>query len=381
MADRISDLAIAQALAGTELMEVSQDVGGSLSSRQLALSVLLGWFKANGIKHHVDTRDPTVNDDETQGFSGVGPESSGSIWVNESGDGEIFRCTSAAAGAARWINTSLTLDELGSMAVVDDAPSDGEIHARKDGAWAQLGSGATADQAAFPFTNLIGYGGRQADMSANTYGMFTQQVSSSPFDFTSSWMFYNGATVSEAGKFIHNNDDFGGNLGSMTQTTIDLINAMGRTGTYARYGIEFYIAELSCVGGTANELLSTGLYLALGNGSKFIFSASSFSTFTGWVRAVDGDAALFGNPHSEGDVREINGVPHLSPNYYILTPAEGWVFMRYVRVAPQGYDASFPRFYGERNVTKIQIACPAFFCGAVDPGIYTAPLLSAGSME
>lgn len=378
MADRISDLAVAQALVGTELVEVSQDVGGGLNSRQLALSVLLGWFKANGIKHHVDTRDPTVNDDETQGFSGVGPESSGSIWVNESGDGEIFRCTSAAVGAARWINTSLTLDELGSMALVDDAPSDGEIYARKDGGWQKLGTAATAQFNRMPFANLLGYSGRFADMSGHIDGQFGLRLMASPFDKTSFFVAYNGSTFASVGQFIHDNTDFGGNAGNMTQTTVDLINAMGRAGYEGRYGVEFYIMEIAAGLGTAASLTGSSgdLYLMATNGSKAMFAFEGLASFSGWVRAIDGEIGLWGT--SDWVFTAVNGVPEPAP--YLLSPAQGWVYVEAIRQQVFGYDASFPRFYGERGVSKVQIACPAVFSGYVRTGGHVSPVPSAGTI-
>ena len=57
---------------------------------------------------------PGVSDDETDGYS------FGSIWVDRSGTpSEIYKCLDATEGAAEWVNTSLTLDDLGSMALED----------------------------------------------------------------------------------------------------------------------------------------------------------------------------------------------------------------------------------------------------------------------
>lgn len=53
--------------------------------------------------------DPTVNDDSTQGYS------LRSWWLNNVSQ-EAFICLSAAPGAAHWEKSTLTLDELGSMA-------------------------------------------------------------------------------------------------------------------------------------------------------------------------------------------------------------------------------------------------------------------------
>lgn len=52
---------------------------------------------------------PTVNNDNTEGYS------AGSPWIDTVGD-ETYKLIDAATGAAVWVKTSLTADELGSMA-------------------------------------------------------------------------------------------------------------------------------------------------------------------------------------------------------------------------------------------------------------------------
>lgn len=57
---------------------------------------------------------PTVNDDDTAGYS------VGSLWFdNVASPKEAYRCLDAATGAAVWVNTTLTIAELGSMALQD----------------------------------------------------------------------------------------------------------------------------------------------------------------------------------------------------------------------------------------------------------------------
>jgi hypothetical protein len=55
------------------------------------------------------TTNPAVTDDSAAGYSAL------SLWLNTSTT-EIYRCLSAAVGAAVWEQTTLTLDDLGSMA-------------------------------------------------------------------------------------------------------------------------------------------------------------------------------------------------------------------------------------------------------------------------
>lgn len=62
--------------------------------------------------NYTATANPAVTDDETKKYS------EGSVWINTtSTPREVFRCVSAATGAAVWVNTSLEQSELGSMAL------------------------------------------------------------------------------------------------------------------------------------------------------------------------------------------------------------------------------------------------------------------------
>ncbi|MBU0571980.1 MAG: hypothetical protein KKC50_08080, partial [Candidatus Omnitrophica bacterium] len=57
---------------------------------------------------------PTVNDDRSEGYT------IGSTWVDTSATPmEIYQCVSNTDGAAVWINTSLTIAELGSLALIN----------------------------------------------------------------------------------------------------------------------------------------------------------------------------------------------------------------------------------------------------------------------
>src|SRR5690606_8990410 len=60
------------------------------------------------------TADPDADDDSTEGYSAR------SLWFNLPSS-EVFRCMDASEGAAVWVKTSLTIDELGALALGDDA--------------------------------------------------------------------------------------------------------------------------------------------------------------------------------------------------------------------------------------------------------------------
>lgn len=75
-------------------------------------------YEPNRLDNLTATTDPTVNDDDTQGYEVL------SRWVNTV-TGEIFLCVSASTGAADWQQNTLTLDELGSAALANVGAGNG----------------------------------------------------------------------------------------------------------------------------------------------------------------------------------------------------------------------------------------------------------------
>lgn len=350
---------------------VSESPAGPLSGAELVVAVqggqtvgldygtLKAWlqFKNN----LAATTDPGVNDDSTAGYE------PGSKWLNTNTD-EWFICSLATAGAAVWEPLSLSADDLGSAALVNTGTGAGDVPLNSD-----LGSAAYAEFKRMPFPNILEGAGRFSALS----GAF-ELYASNPFDGTLTEFFtpYNGSSISEAGKFLHNNTDFGGSTGSMTAVVLDLLSAMGRTGSGARYGVEFYVAEIAAGSGTAGgaSFPSGTLALMTTSGAKAIFAADGRCTFAGWVRAIDG---AIGFRSLSTDYAEIDGI-EVGTNPEI-TPADGWVFVRITSRDPTGYIAAFPGISGIPDVSKLQIAIPSVFPGAVNPGVYTAPLPTVGT--
>lgn len=66
------------------------------------------------LNNYTATAPPTVNDDSGDGYS------VGSRWVDTTGDLEAWTCASASVGAAQWLPTTLTVDDLGSLAVLSE---------------------------------------------------------------------------------------------------------------------------------------------------------------------------------------------------------------------------------------------------------------------
>ena len=157
----------------------------------------------------------------------------------------------------------------------------------------------------------------------------------------------------------------------MTTTTVDLITAMGRSGTDARYGVEFFIGGLTMGGGTAGPKdLGEGVkHLLQVSGSGMGAGLSNMSTVAMWLRAVDGPIYILVH-----DSLFIDGVE--MPGDTIIYPADGWVFVRDVHEIPRGYTTDHPRIYAAAG-DSVHYALPAKFPGKVDPGIYTSAMPGA----
>ena len=84
--------------------------------------------QADDVLNKLDaTVDPTVTNDSSEGYE---PRS---LWFNIA-TYEVFRCMSAEVGAAIWVKTTLTIDELGSAATfnVGSLPNELTTNERAD---------------------------------------------------------------------------------------------------------------------------------------------------------------------------------------------------------------------------------------------------------
>jgi hypothetical protein len=129
---KVSELLQADPLTGDELVMVVQ---GGESLRAPASS-----WELNVQHNTTATTDPDVTDDSSAGYA------IRSTWINTSTH-EIFRCLDASVGAAVWVKTSLTLDELGGAATKDIGTTAGTV---ADGT-ASTAVGTSFDNAATSF--------------------------------------------------------------------------------------------------------------------------------------------------------------------------------------------------------------------------------------
>lgn len=108
---RISKYTAVTAPADSDVMVVVQ---GSVT-KNVALSVLKTYMAGSSLKNNfAGTAPPAVGDDSVDGYA------VGSVWIDTVAvPKEAYRCASAAVGAAVWLKTTLSLDELGTGALLD----------------------------------------------------------------------------------------------------------------------------------------------------------------------------------------------------------------------------------------------------------------------
>jgi len=152
------------------------------------------------------TSAPDANDDDSN-TGGNGTFAEGSLWIDQTGN-EAYRCVDASTGAAIWINTTLTTDELGTIAtqnanavtitggsisgITDLAVADGGTGAgTAAGARTNLGLGTIATQAASSVAITGGaIDGTAIGGSTPAAGAFTTLAASGDVAFDTTGFFF-----------------------------------------------------------------------------------------------------------------------------------------------------------------------------------------------
>jgi hypothetical protein len=84
-------------------------------TKKVALSVLKSYFNSSDLLNNfAGSGAPGLGDDSADGYA------VGSVWIDTAASPkEAYRCASAGAGAAIWLKTTLTTDELGTAALLN----------------------------------------------------------------------------------------------------------------------------------------------------------------------------------------------------------------------------------------------------------------------
>lgn len=205
--------------------------------------------------------------------------------------------------------------------------------------------------------NLFADSGRFAGPSAATEYATT-------FALPSYISLYNGASSANYGKFITNNNDYGGAAGALATEVKSLIDKC-KNSAYRRYGVEFFIAQITSGSGTASSAVVEG-------GASFYFSSFlTFGprppklTFRAHIRALDAPILYVGYA---GLVAYKDGVEQ--PSQFLISPADGWVTLLCLdSLNPRSsvdYSPMPLRIYCSASGHKYLLACPALMGGLTD---------------
>lgn len=182
----------------------------------------------------------------------------------------------------------------------------------------------------------------------------------STFTFPNYISLYNGASAASEGKFIANNNDYGGAGGALPANIKSLIDKV-KDASYRRYGVEFFAARITAGSGTATSTVYSG--------TTYYYSAFlTFGprppkmTFRVHIRAID--APILFNGYAGLTVYK-DGVEQGAQ--FLIAPADGWVtLLCFDSLSPRtsvDYNPMPLRIYCSTSGHKYLLACPALMGG------------------
>lgn len=175
---------------------------------------------------------------------------------------------------------------------------------------------------------------------------------------------YNGTTAASAGKYISNNNDYGGTGGVLDPFVKDLVD-MIRDPAFRRHGLEFHVACMTMGSGTATSTVTIGgvahYYSAfLGQGPR-----APKMTFHAYLRALEAPIAF---RRYDGQRIIKNGVAYTT--HVPIAPTEGWVSVTVQDSIDAYYSSSYQpqplNIYAASQGDRWLLACPALMGGITD---------------
>lgn len=274
----------------------------------------------------------------------------------------VLRCV-LFAGALTLTHNAVSLILPGSDNILTEAGDTAVLASDASGNWT-CHSYTRRRQA--PRANLI------SNFAINLYadsGRFGGNSAASEtigaFSFPSYLSVYNGSVAADAGKFITNNNDYGGAAGALSANIKALIDKI-RGASYRRYGVEFRVAQITMGSGTASSpqtLAGTNYYLSL---FPSFGPRPPAATFHMYLLALDAPVLwrVVDNQRSYKD-----GVLQSAGNY-LVSPVDGWVSLCNQDSQPPylttGYQPSAMNIYAALSGHRYLIACPALMGGLTD---------------
>lgn len=173
-------------------------------------------------------------------------------------------------------------------------------------------------------------------------------------------------------KFIHNNDDNGGTRGAITEDVTSLLTAMGRTGSRARYGSEFWISRRRVLDPpTANSypIVEGGITYRLTVSQQYVTGFDGWVTYAYWLRVLAG-GVLVRKVSADTEI-SINGGEPAAGN---VLPADGWHHVQVRNRTTIGYANSVAGLYAESGAEFV-VGLPVFTRSKTVLPIHTAPVI------
>lgn len=221
--------------------------------------------------------------------------------------------------------------------------------------------GRNSGKVSFPLTNLLSdFAVSLLPDSGRFAGTIAKDNLATAFTFPSYLTLLNGTTAANGGKFVHDNNDYGGTRGSLP-AMIRHLTDMIRAPANRRYGVEFFAAELTMGTGTLYPVTHEGVPYYYSMQLSFGPRAPAM-TFHTYLRALDAPIVF---ARFSGQTIIKNGTPHGS--YVVIEPGEGWVSLTVQDQIPpytsNGYQPVPLNIHARQAGNRYLMACPALMGG------------------
>jgi len=283
--------------------------------------------------------------------------------AGEGGDGDL-RYTMNKEGAADVLSLLMQTGFSGRAELGLTGDDNFKLKVSADGsAWRDaIVVDRTTGKVRLPQTGML------TDFAVNLYqdsGRFAgnglASVAAGAFAFPAYLALSNGTSRTGQGKFITNNNDYGGSAGALDAHVKGLVDFIRNAGM-RRYGVEFWVANITMGTGTTTSVTaeSQTFYASL-------LSAQTVRppklTFHAYIKALDDNILLL---TYAGQTLYLNGVAAPGANT-VLAPSAGWVSLTITDdTDPRtafGYNPAFLNIYAKASGNRYLLACPALMGG------------------